>query len=104
MTVLLARECSTVAVGAGACTKPTFHRFRANEVSLLLGVIAYILGNLLRRLVLQPAIRSRSLTSLQQRLFMTGGSLIWHARYFIRQHAESYLTSTLFRQILGRVE
>jgi hypothetical protein len=27
-----------------------------------------------------------------------------HARYFVLQLAESYLTSTLFRQILGRIE
>ena len=33
-------------------TRLSCHRFRANEVRLLLGVIAYNLGNLLRRLVL----------------------------------------------------
>ena len=43
------------------------------------------------------AIQSWSLTSLQQRLFKTGGRLIRHARYFVLQLAESYLTSTLFR-------
>ena len=80
------------------------HRFRANEVRLLLGVIAYNLGNLLRRLVLPGAFRSWSLTSLQQRLFKTGGRLIRHARYFTLQLAESYLTGPLFRQILGRIE
>jgi SAM-dependent methyltransferase len=42
---------------------------------LLLGVIAYDLGNLLRRLVLPMAIQDWSLTSLQQRLFKTGGRL-----------------------------
>jgi hypothetical protein len=78
--------------------------FRANEVRLLLGVIAYNLGNLLRRLVLPLAIQSWSLTSLQQRLFKTGGRLIRHARYFVLQLAESSLTPTLFRQILGRIE
>ncbi len=62
----------------------------------MLEVIAYNLGNLLRRLVLPLAIQSWSLTSLQQRLFKTGGRLI-------RRLAESYLTSTLFRQILGRI-
>jgi hypothetical protein len=36
---------------------------------LLLGVIAYNLGNLLGRLVLPLAIQSSTLTSLQQRLF-----------------------------------
>jgi hypothetical protein len=41
----------------------------AYEVRLLLGVIAYNLGNLLRRLVLPVSIQSWSLTSLQHRLF-----------------------------------
>jgi hypothetical protein len=45
------------------------------------------LGNLLRRLVLPLAIQSWSLTSLQQRLFKTGGRLIRHARYFVLQRA-----------------
>jgi len=80
------------------------HRFRANEVRLLLGVMAYNLGHLLRRLVLPGAIQSWSLTSLQQRLFKTGGRLIRHARYFTLQLAESYLTRSLFRQILQRIE
>jgi len=44
------------------------------------------------------------LTSLQQRLFKTGGRLIRHVRYFVLQLAEGYLTRTLFRQILGRIE
>ena len=70
---------------------------------LLLGVIAYNLGNLLRRLVLPLAIRSWSLTALQQRLFKTGGCLIRHARYFVLQLAESYLTRRLSRQILGHI-
>src|SRR5207245_1219830 len=85
-------------------TRLSCHRFRANEVRLLLGVIAYNLGNLLRRLILPLAIQSWSLTSLQQRLFKTGGRLIRHARYFVLQLAESYLTASLFRQILGRIE
>ena len=59
-------------------TRLSCHRYRANEVRLLLGVIAYNLGNLLRRLVLPVAIQSWSLTS--------------------------HLTGSLFRQILGRIE
>jgi len=73
-----------------ALTRLSCHRFRANEVRLLLGVIAYNLGNLLRRLVLPAAIQDWSLTSLQQRLLKTGGRLIRHARYFTLQLAESY--------------
>ena len=84
-------------------TRLSCHRFRANEVRLLLGVIAYNLGNLLRRLVLPVAIQSWALTSLQQRPFKTGGRLIRHARYFVLQLAESRLTGRLFRQILGRI-
>jgi len=84
-------------------TRLSCHRFRANEVRLLLGVIAYTLGNLLRRLVLPVTIQEWSLTSLQQRLFKTGGRLIRHARYFTLQLAESYLTGSLFRQILRRI-
>ena len=85
-------------------TRLSCHCFRANEVRLLLGVSAYNLGNLLRRLVLPVAIQSWSLTSLQQRLFKTGGRLIRHARYFVLQLAESHLTGSLFRQILQRIE
>ena len=85
-------------------TRLSCHRFRANEVRLLLGVIAYNLGNLLRRLALPRAIQSWSLTSVQQRLFKTGGRLIRHARYFILQLAESHLTRRLFGQILWRIE
>ena len=59
------------------------YRFRVNEVRLLLAVIAYNLGNLLRRLVLPVAIHDWSLTGLQGRLFKTDGRLIRHARYFI---------------------
>jgi hypothetical protein len=55
-------------------------------------------------LVLPLAIQSWSLTSLQQRLFKTGSRLIRHTRYFVLHLAESYLTPTLFRQILGRIE
>ena len=85
-------------------TRLSCHRFRANEVRLLLGVIAYNLGNLLRRLALPQAIQSWSLTSLQQRLFKTGGRLVRHGRYFILQLAESHLTRRLFEQILGGIE
>jgi hypothetical protein len=71
---------------------------------LLLGVVAYHLGNLLRRLVLPLAIQRGSLTGLQQRRFKTGARLIRHARYCILQLAERHLTQRLFGQILRRIE
>jgi hypothetical protein len=55
-------------------------------------------------LTLPLAIQNWSLTSLQQRVFKTGGRLIRHARHFTLQLAEGYLTGPLFRQILGRIE
>jgi hypothetical protein len=67
-------------------TRLSCHRFRANEVRLLLGI------------------QSWSLTSLQQRLFKTGGRLIRHARYFPLRLAESHLTRRLFRKIVVRIE
>jgi len=48
------------------------------------------LGNLLRRLALPVTIQSRSLTSLQQRLFKAGARLVRHARYFRFQLAGSH--------------
>jgi hypothetical protein len=57
-----------------------------------------------RRPALPLAIRNWSLTTLQQRLFKTGGHLIRHARYFMLQLAESHLTRYLFGQILARIE
>ncbi len=102
LSVLIERYLSDPRTGHW--TRLSCHRFRANEVRLLLGVIACNLGNLVRRLVLPLAIQSWSLTRLQHRLFKTGGRLIRHARYFVLQLAESHLTSRLFRQILGRIE
>jgi len=50
------------------------------------------------------AVRDWSLTSLRQLLLKAGGRLTRHARYFTLQLAESYLTRTLFWQILARIE
>ena len=69
-----------------------------------MGVVAYHLGNLLRRLVLPLVIQSWSLTSLQQRRFTTAGRLIPHARYVIHQLVERHLTQRLFGQTLRRIK
>jgi Transposase DDE domain group 1 len=45
-------------------TRLSRHRFRANEVHLRLSLLAYILGNLWRRLVPPKRIDTRSLTGL----------------------------------------
>ena len=94
--------------GAGLqrAVKPTrlsCHRFRSNEVRLWLSLIAYNLGNLLRRLVLPKRIDGWSLTSFQQRLVKTGGRLIKHARYYWLLLAESHLTRRLFGSMVRRI-
>src|SRR5258708_2401679 len=77
-------------------------RLPANQV--LERAIEDLLTRPLRRLALPLTIQNWSLTSLQQRLFKTGGRLIRHARYFILQLAEGHLTRRLFGQIVGRIE
>jgi Transposase DDE domain group 1 len=85
-------------------TRLSCQRFRSNEVRLCLSVIAYNLGNLCRRLVLPRRIENRSLASLQQRLVITGGRLVNHARYYWLLLAESHLTRPLFGNMLRRIE
>ncbi len=85
-------------------TRLSCHRFRANEVRLWLGLIAYNLGNLWRRLVLPRKIENWSLTSLQQRLVKTGGRLVKHARYYWLMLAESHLTRRLFGSMIRRID
>jgi hypothetical protein len=84
-------------------TRLSCHRFRSNEVRLLLSLIAYNLGNLWRRLVLPKRIDNWSLTSLQQRLVKTGGRLVKHARYYWLMLAEGHLTRRLFASMVRRI-
>jgi hypothetical protein len=84
-------------------TRLSCHRFRSNEVRLMLSLIAYNLGNLWRRLVLPKRIENWSLTSLQQRLVKTGGRLVKHARYYWLLLAESHLTRRLFGAMVCRM-
>jgi hypothetical protein len=64
---------------------------------------AYNLGNLWRRLALPKRIENWSLTSLQQRLVKTGGTLIKHPRYYWLMLAESHLTPRLFASMVRRI-
>jgi hypothetical protein len=93
-------------------TRLSCHRFRSNEVRLLLSLIAYNLGNLWpgrrapsgRGRVLPKKIENWSLTSLQQRLVKTGGRLVKHARYYLSVLAESHLTRRLFGSMVRRID
>ena len=75
-------------------TRLSCHKFVANQVRLalltreMLIVLAYNLGNFLRRLALPESMKHWSLTSLQTRLIKTGGRLVRHARRLVFQLAE----------------
>jgi hypothetical protein len=84
-------------------TRPSCHRFRANEARFQLSLLAYNLGNLWRLLVLPKRIDAWPLTSSQQRLVKTGGRLVKHARYYWLLLAEEHRHRRLFGQVLRRI-
>jgi hypothetical protein len=84
-------------------TRLSCHRFVANQVRLALFVLAYNLGNFLRRLALPRSVKDWSLRSLQVKLIKIGGRLVRHARRIIFQLAEVTVPRDLFAAILERV-
>ena len=79
------------------------HAFKDNVVRLALFVLAYNLGNFLRRLVLPPEMGHWSLTSLREKLVKIGARLTRHARRLMLQMAEVAIPRDLFGQILTRI-
>jgi len=84
-------------------TRLSCHRFVANQVRLQLFILAYNLGNFLRRLCLPKAINDWSLRSLQVKLIKTGGRMVRHARQIVFQLAEVAVPRELFAAILEQV-
>jgi hypothetical protein len=75
----------------------------ANQVRLQLFLLAYNLGNFLRRLGLPKAIKDWSLRSLQVKLIKTGGRMVRHARRITFQLAEVAISRHMFAAILKRL-
>jgi len=84
-------------------TRLSCHSFDANQVRLQLHVLAYNLGNFLRRLALPPGVRHWSLTTLRDKLIKIGAKMVRHARYVTFQLAEVAVPMKLYRQILKRI-
>jgi len=84
-------------------TRLSCHRFDANQVRLQLFILAYNLGNFLRRLGLPKAIKDWSLRSLQVKLIKMGGRIVRHARQIVFQLAEVAVPRELFSAILERI-
>ena len=85
-------------------TRLSCHKFVANQVRLALFVLAYNLGNFLRRLALPESMKHWSLTSLQTRLIKTGGRLVRHARRLVFQLAEVLVTREMLTGMIKRGE
>jgi len=84
-------------------TQLSCHRFVANQVRLQLFILAYNLGNFLRRMVLPSPIKDWALRSLQVELIKMSGRIVRHARRIIFQLAEVAIPEELFAALLGRI-
>ena len=82
-------------------TRLSCHRFVANQVRLALFILAYNLGNFLRRLCLPRAVKHWSLRSLHVKLTKIGGRLVRHARRLVFQLAEVAVPREVLRQVPG---
>jgi Transposase DDE domain group 1 len=84
-------------------TKLSCHKFVANQVRLWLFILAYNLGNFLRRLALPEAGKDWSLRSVQVKLIKIGGRLVRYARRLSFQLAEVAVPRELFQGVLERI-
>ncbi len=84
-------------------TRLSCHRFVANQARLQLFILAYNLGNFLRRLGLPSAVKDQSLRSLQVKLIKMGGRIVRHARLIVFQLAEVAVPRELFAAVLERI-
>ncbi len=85
-------------------TRLSCKRFVSNQVRLWLFVLAYILGNFLRRLVLPRKIKHWSLRSLLTRFIKIGAKVVRHSRYVTFQMAEVTINKKIFTEILCRID
>jgi hypothetical protein len=85
-------------------TRLSCHKFVANQARLQLFVLAYNLGNFLRRLALPKVVKEWSLRSLQLKLIKTGAKLVHHARRLVFQLAKVAVSKEVFAAVLERIE
>jgi len=85
-------------------TRFSCKQFDSNEVRLALFVLAYNLGNFLRRLALSREIKHWSLRTLLMKLIKIGAKVVRNSRYVTFQMAEVAVSKKLFAEILLRIE
>ncbi len=81
-----------------SCTK-----FASNQVRLALFVLAYNMGNFLRRFALPREVSHWSLSSIQLKLIKIGARVISHSRRTVFQCAEVAVPESLFAGLLERI-
>jgi hypothetical protein len=74
-----------------------------NQARLQLHVLAFNLGNFLRRLALPASVKQWSLTTLRDKLIKIGATIVHHTRYVIFQLAEVAVPRRLYRATLERI-
>jgi len=84
-------------------TRLSCKHFLSNQVRLGLFVLAYNLGNFLRRLVLPGKVKHWSLRTLLVKVIKIGAKVLRHSRYVIFQMAEVAISKEVFAEILSRI-
>jgi hypothetical protein len=84
-------------------TRLSCQRFVPNQVRLALFVLAYNLGNFLRRLVLPRRIQHWSLRSLLTKLIKIGAKVVRHSRMVTFQMAEVAVSEEVWGELLSRI-
>jgi len=81
-------------------TRLSCKQFISNQARLCLFILAYNLGNFLRRLALPGKIKHWSLRSLLVKLIKIGAKVLRHSRYVTFQMAEVAISREIFAEIL----
>ncbi len=85
-------------------TRLSCQHFVSNQVRLALFVLAYNLGNFLRRLVLPRRIKHWSLRSLLTKLIKIGAKVVQHGRMVTFQMAEVAVSKEIWAEMLSRID
>jgi Transposase DDE domain group 1 len=84
-------------------TRLSCSRFASNRVRLALFVLAYNMGNFLRRFALPKDVSHWSLSSIQLKLIKIGAKIVSHSRMTVFQMAEAAVPEKLFRSMLSKI-
>jgi len=84
-------------------TRLSCTRFASNQVRLALFVLAYNMGNFLRRFALPSEVSHWSLSSIQLKLIKIGARVVCHSRRTVFQMAEVAVPEALFAALLERI-